>query len=86
MLKELRVKVDILIVLSSLPGAFEFVADLRRANRKLKVIALIDEREGQSDSRQKWDGLQPKPGLPDEHFKEAFLNLVHGVSHGLSQT
>jgi hypothetical protein len=86
LLKELQVRIDILIVSSSLPGAVEFADDLRQANRKLKVIALVDDHEVQSDPQLRWDGSQPKPHLPDEHFKEAFLNLVHGVSHRLSLT
>jgi hypothetical protein len=86
LLKELRVKVDILIVSSSLPGAAEYVADQRQANSKLTVFALIDERGAQAESRLEWDVSQPKPDLPDEQFKQTFLKLVHDVSHRLSLT
>jgi hypothetical protein len=79
LLNELRVTTDVLIVRSTLPGAEELAAVLRRAQRNLKVIALVDEGDMRRPIFWDWDASQTKPNLPDETSRGVFLNLIQGV-------
>jgi hypothetical protein len=80
LLAEIRVKIDVLMVRSSLPGADVFAAELRWAQRgHLKTIALLDEADNQDESIAGWDGWQIKPSLPDSSARNIFLSLLQGV-------
>jgi len=80
LLSEIHVKIDVLMVRSSLPGAEEFAAELRWAQRgHLKTIALLEENDDQGESLSAWDGWQLKPSLPDSNARKIFLSLVQGV-------
>ncbi|MBZ5595222.1 MAG: hypothetical protein LAP39_23505 [Acidobacteriia bacterium] len=80
LLREVPVRIDVLMVLCSLPGANVFAAELRGSQRGLlKTIALIDQDDERSESMAAWDGWQIKPKLPDGIARKIFLSLVQSI-------
>lgn len=80
LLREIPVRIDVLMVLCTLPGANVFAAELRGSQRgHLKAIALMDQDDERGESMAAWDGWQIKPKLPDGIARKTFLSLVQSI-------
>jgi hypothetical protein len=77
--RQLNLGIDILIVGNSLPGAGVFAAALRRSQRHLKVIAVLDDGEEPISAFSGADATQYRPSWMGESSETDWLTTIEGV-------
>ena len=79
LLAELQIRVDLLIVRGSIPGAAAFAESLRRLQGCLKTIGLVADNEEMPEPESRMDAWLHKPFVSDEAAKFDYLELIRWV-------
>jgi len=79
LLAELRIKVDLLILRCSIPGAAAFADGLRWSQGHLKTIGLLADNEQISEGEPQMDAWLQKPLQTDDVSKSDYLDLINWV-------
>jgi hypothetical protein len=79
LLAELGMKVDLVVIGVDQPGAAGFLAELRRTQNRLMVIALLDEPEPPPATFPRADLDEYKPLSIDEEARREWIDTVQMV-------
>jgi len=86
LLRELHLKISLLILNCALPGADGFIESTRSTQKHLKVICLVEEEDRQAQPAPGVDAVCAKPVEINARTEEQLLKLVHEVLLNRSMT
>jgi DNA-binding response OmpR family regulator len=76
LLHELKADVDVLIVNPNLIGAQELIHIIRRSNRTVRVLALMDFEDENTVKPQATDAIRTKPSHMDEIARLEWIDAI----------
>lgn len=72
---QLDLKVDVLVINLGLRGVPDFISTMRRSQRELKVIGIVDDRDAVGDT-EGVDEIHSKPEFFSENVKQEWLEYM----------